>query len=163
MGVLMRLRCGHTRLVLLTNRYAIKIARIRPCRIVQRFFELYRQKRVSEKLHSYSRNRAVGAMRYVFAGFICNLQERRLYEKYPALPLAPTWWTFVGLINIQQRADPVTQEQWQHERFNNSTIASFADASAKNVGWLDGKLVIIDYGHQDAPNCIAMQEEYAQA
>ena len=103
----MRFAYGATRWVILTERYAIKIARFRPIRPLVRLLQLLRKGTVRQELNKYDPNPVRGGLKYLIAGVIANLTEYRLYSQYyESGLLAPTLFTIGGLVNVQLRGEP---------------------------------------------------------
>jgi hypothetical protein len=112
----MRVTYGATRWVILTIRYAIKIARFRPLRPFIRLFELLRTGGVEANLRKHDENLIKAALKYLFAGVRANRNEYRLYKKYGDEMLVPTLFTIGWLVNIQERGEPASEEEMKHHR-----------------------------------------------
>src|SRR3989344_511265 len=87
---------------------------------------------------------------WYFSGVWGNNHERRRYKKYgQKLPLAPTYITF-GLVNVQHRGTPVTQEELENEQpwgVLDSKESRFYDLGrASSYCRIAGKIVQCDYG-----------------
>src|SRR3989344_2944425 len=83
-------------------------------------------------------------------GFWGNNHERRRYKKYGrALPLAPTYLT-LGLVNVQRRGEPVTQEEFENEKpwgaLDAQESKHFDLGRASSYCRIAGKIVQCDYG-----------------
>ena len=103
----MRFAYGATRWVILTERYAIKIARFRPIRPLVRLLQLLRKGTVRQELNKYDPNPVRGGLKYLIAGVIANLTEYRLYKsvlrKWPTCTdTFHNWW--VGKCSASWRA-----------------------------------------------------------
>ena len=100
----MRFSCGTTRFVILTSKYAIKIARPRPIHALVRLVQTFQQKKAKRELDKYSSNWLVAGLKYLAAGVVANRNEYRLYQKYGDQFLVPTISLFLGgVINVQLR------------------------------------------------------------
>lgn len=105
---MIRFALGCTRVVFLTECWAIKIFRPRPLRCAFRFLQSLVRGSIRRDLHKYDVNLAKGGMRYVFAGIVANRAEAHLYKLYGQgdYPLAPTIASLCGgVINVQVRGD----------------------------------------------------------
>ena len=99
---------GMTRFVILTDRYAIKIARIKIFHCIKKTLEIVGKGQAHAKLATYRATR--GGVKGVLYQFLCSGIEANFYEhrrttKYPRCKLVPTLKTFGYFINVQKRGD----------------------------------------------------------
>lgn len=147
---------GTTRFVVLVGPIAIKIARIRPLRMVQRFIKHQINGEVKAKMCHFSENPFIAAVKYVFAGPFVNWSEYRLYQSSLEPFFVPTNWSFGGMVNIQRRGTAVTQEELDaHHPFGKMALEEMPEVMRKdmtradNFCWYDGHLCLIDYGGKE--------------
>jgi len=157
----MRFAQGATRWVILTDRYAIKIAQFHPLQTIIRFIQHVRAKEVGQRVIAYAANPLPGVMKYVFAGMtiamagmIANRTEHRLYKKYgdDNFRIAPTIFSFFWLVNVQLRGAPVNEEELPGHPLwcmfqDNDRLADCR--SACQYCRLGGKIHLADYGRPD--------------
>lgn len=112
-----RVERGITRTVLLTRRWAVKVPSLR----------------------SYSRNLR-GVMWSITRGIQANLSES---EWSGTTGVCPVRWSWLGLVNVYPRCVQVSE----HELIDWDAIGFLCpiDRKNSNVGWLNGRIVMIDY------------------
>lgn len=67
-----------------------------------------------------------------------------VYQRYE---VAPTLWAIPGgWLNVQRRADPLTDDQWLTLLDDEFIIDAGLDFKRDNFGSLAGQIVIIDFG-----------------
>ncbi|MDP2704797.1 MAG: hypothetical protein U1D31_00345 [Patescibacteria group bacterium] len=148
----MRFAYGWSRWVFLVGNVAIKIPRLRPLHWISRFFFWKSQGKFTERFETHFKcNPVVGVWRYLCNGIIANIVEHRIYQKHPDLPIAPTLFSFLGLVNIQVRGKPLAESSLPNCPFR--TIAKlhpqFVDlADIRNFAEINGKIVLVDCGPQ---------------
>jgi len=149
----MRFAYGATRWVILTNRYAIKIARLRPIRPFIRLSQLLKTGRVIETLEKHDANLMKAVLKYLGAGLRANRTEYRLYKKYGVHnDLAPTLFSICWIINVQLRGEPCGEnEVRQHSLWQILGGASFVEAAAdlrqpKQFCMIRTQVCLADYG-----------------
>lgn len=142
---------GCTRWVILTNRYAVKIARFRPIRPFIRLWELLQEKQVRKNLEKHHSNPLLGAVKYLAAGIVANRREYLLYKKHGNDLLAPTLFTICWLVNIQQRGEPIRDNEvrshylWSLFEGEVTTLATDI-LQRKQFCLIDGQVRLADYG-----------------
>lgn len=107
----MRIAIGKTRIVILTDTYAIKIARFRFVRPLVQLVRHLIKGEVKKRLQKFDADPVVGGYKYLFAGVRANLTEWYVYDALHLDILAPTLWSFKGIVNLQRRGRPVTEAQ----------------------------------------------------
>ena len=157
---------GATRWVILTERYAIKIARFRPVRPFVKLFESLLQKQVKENLEKHHSNHFLAVIKYLVAGMVANRTEYRLYKKHGSDLLAPTLYSFCWIVNIQRRGEVATESDikahyfWKF--FSGMTTLLAADMlQQKQYCLIDGKVHLADYGIEGLEPIIANYNEMA--
>ncbi len=119
----MRFAHGATRWVVLTRRYAIKIARFR---IVRR-----------------------AGLRSLAWGIWANRAEYRLYKQHGSSLLAPTLLTIGWIINVQRRGEQAKEEDLQKHYFWNilkGTPLGNEVLRAEQFCIIDTQVCLADYG-----------------
>lgn len=149
----MQFAYGATRWVILTERYAIKIARFRPVRPFVRLLQLLREGGVIQTLEKHDANLCKAVLKYVGAGPRANRTEYRLYKKYGAYnDLAPTLFTVFWIINVQLRGEPSKEEDVRrHPLWQILGNTPFVEAAAdlrqpKQFCIIGSKVCLADYG-----------------
>jgi hypothetical protein len=143
---------GATRWVILTDRYAIKIARIRPLRPFIRLFEHFSRGQVGEKLQAFDANPFIAGMKYLLAGVVANRLERIYYKKYGGELLMPTVFTFLWIVNVQPRGEPASEAQARTHHF-----FKLLDGTPNREDFLEvhqyctieGRVLLVDYGRKE--------------
>ena len=101
----MHFASGHTRTVLLIGGVAIKFASLFQPRYwlhgLKRLRLFAQRREVGGRLRHYHPNPLAGGILYYFWGMRSNLLERDIWRDCQHLPLAPTYVSFWGLVNIQ--------------------------------------------------------------
>lgn len=106
----MRFTYGATRWVILTSRYAIKVARPRPIQPFIGLFKAIRGKDVKEKLKKHHTNVFLAIPRYLFLGIISNRNEYLVYKNHGNKLLVPTLVTRFYVVNVEKRGNPATKK-----------------------------------------------------
>lgn len=164
----MRFAYGATRWVILTPRYAIKFARVRPLRPILQLVRHFVKGEVKQRLQQFDANPIKGGMKYLAAGIRANLTERRIYRDHQSDILAPTLWTFFGLVNLQVRGEQVsTQEHQAHyltNAFKEAPIDNNDLVHPRQFCKINGSVVLADYGRDDlVPVLAAYRNEKSPA
>lgn len=114
-GGMTRIKSGVTRVVILLGNIAIKIP-----------------------------NPRYGWSKFLY-GLLSNMQESRMSCLSNKWSLAPTIWQIKGgWLNIQQRCDPISHEDF--EKLSPSDFPIACDFKIENFGRLKGRIVLLDYG-----------------
>lgn len=150
----MRFACGGTRWVILTDLYAIKIARFRPIRLVIRFLQLLLKGEVRENLQKHDENLTKAVLKYVGAGILANRTESRLYKHYGRTNdlLIPTLFTICWLVNVQLRGKiPKEEDILRHRLWNVLVGDSFVEVAAElrrpnQFCIIGSRVYLADYG-----------------
>lgn len=160
----MQFAYGSTRFVILTERYAFKIARFRPLRPFVRLVELLLKKQVKVNLEKHHSNHFLAAIKYLGAGLVANRTEYRLYKKHGNKFLVPTLYSFCWIVNIQNRGEAISESEakshylWNF--FNGMTTSLAADIQQKKqYCLLDGNACLADYGIDGLEPIIASYNE----
>lgn len=148
-----RFALGCTRFVILTRRFAIKIARPR---LIRPLLQLWRHTvsgEVRTKLQRFDHNPMLGGLKYVTAGIQANLAEWKIYTDHASDILAPTLWTFYGIVNVQVRGEAVAQHEIESHYLYGALHALPIENNdvlhAKQFCRIKGKVVLADYGRSD--------------
>jgi hypothetical protein len=94
---------------------------------------------------------------YVFAGIIANIEEKRFYSKHPSLALAPTLFSFFGIVNIQRRGVPIKENELSFCPFRQCVIPGlkYQDLDfAKHFARIEGRICLVDYGNVEVNKAI---------
>jgi hypothetical protein len=151
----MQITCGATRWVILIGPWAVKIARIRPVQAFKRLGQYLLRGEVSNKLRKYGPRPLAGGFNYFFAGVLCNRLEYWLWKQRPQSFMAPTYFSFLGLVNIQARGLPVTPWELDQEHpfpallREGSPMAAVELAAPVQFCRINGKILVVDYGGQE--------------
>lgn len=124
------IRRGVTRTVVVTKRWAIKVPQIRT--------------------HG---NGLAGALWSLARGILANLSELAWRR---SIGVCPVYRSLAGgLINIYPRCEPVGHDPSPQDYRSTGYIGP-ADKSRSNVGYLNGRLVFVDYDQEwnDSPPCV---------
>jgi len=156
----MRFTYGCTRWVILTDKYAIKIARIRPLRPFVRLFIGVKEENVGKVLKQrYKRNFLFSGLKYIFyilfGGFVANYIEYKIYKNNPnKYNLVPTIFTFFFIFNIQIKGEPLKKSAdikkhrlWSFVKFLPKETDLFLP---KQFCLINNKPYLADYGSPDA-------------
>lgn len=116
----MKICHGTSRIVLLIGNYAVKV----PSFVEWRLFLL---------------------------GLLANMQERR-FSEHGWEELCPVLWSiYGGFMIVMRRAEPLTREQFDsfdaEAWLERDDYVVPAEPKMDSFGWLDGKIVAIDYGN----------------
>lgn len=119
---------GLTRIVLLTQHWAIKLPRIRT--------------------HD---DGLAGVLWSLTRGITANLSER---EHSGARGVCPVRWSLAGLINVYPRCT-VVREELTDSDYESTGYIGPVERKPENMGYLDGELVYVDYDSSwnDRPPC----------
>ena len=158
----MHIECGYTRIVILTDTKAIKIARVGrgiaelPFQAIRSLLDpaWFRQK-VEERGGKPARAVLIQLRRVFRTGVACNRQEHRLYAEHPELPLAPVCGIYLGgLVLVMERGEPVSADESAPLR---GQYAAWGDlGEPRHTCRIRGKLCLIDYGHPLAPEALSL-------
>lgn len=93
----------------------------------------------------------VDGERFVSGGINANVREYCRYKTYgDRAPLAPTYVTLMGLVNIQRRGEPVTQEELDASPIfaglTDEYVQQHDSRRAVNFCRISGRIVWCDYG-----------------
>lgn len=115
-----RLACGVTRTVILVGRLALKFP-------------------------------AVGEWRLFLLGLLANMQERQ-FGRAGWPELCPVLWSIPGgWLVVMARAREMTTEEFEAFDFDRFVLGGTyvvpVERKADSFGWLDGRVVAIDYGN----------------
>jgi hypothetical protein len=80
-------------------------------------------------------------MRSIAWGIAANLTEL----EWSCMPGAcPVLWSFLGVVNVYPRCEPVTTDLTAEE-FDAIGLTHVGDRKRDNLGWLNGRIVWVDY------------------
>ena len=147
----MRFEYGCTRFVILTDRYAFKIARVQPLRPFVRIAQHLFGKKISPELLTYNKAMARGCVRFLIPGIIANREECRNYKKCGKNDiLVPTIFSFFWLVNIQLAGKPATQEEVNKNPLyrGQGSDPAFDIDSVYQYCVIEGKTLLADYGQE---------------
>lgn len=90
--------------------------------------------------------------RHFLQGLLANMQERYWWKNFPKPELCPVLWGLPGgWCIVMRRATPMTREQ-----FDEIDLVAWcergdwkvpAEPKMDSFGWIDGRLVAVDYGN----------------
>lgn len=157
---------GMTRWVILTNRYAIKIARVRLLFYFLRWLQISTTE--NGGVERRAKNRGLKSFPQLIVdalseGIVANKTEYRLSKMYDNGYLAETLYTFHGLINVQRRGT-VLEEAKRHlaESHPAWRVASRRPVEMEQGNiceshqfcTIDGNVCLADYGHPNAESVL---------
>lgn len=152
----MRCSSGTTRFVILIGPIAIKFAKIHVLRSIYRLFCYSATGVASERLQKHAQNPFIAGLKYFFDSLITNWNEWMVWTASPECFMAPTFFSFFGIVNIQKRGTPVTQAEvdanhpFRHLLWNESLDFVFDMTQAPNFCKIDGRICIVDYGSKES-------------
>ena len=89
------------------------------------------------------------SLTYFIKGWLGNVDERNIWRDKKDRKLCPIYFSLFGLVNIMPRALPITDQkfnkQWIIELFKELDIQVDVCNGWKNFGYIDTRIVIIDY------------------
>ena len=145
----MRIKLGGTRIVFLTDSYAIKIARIRPVRFIFRILLLlFSRSRRTHFLVKYGPGMGTAILRDIFAGLYSNRGEYEYYRESRDARIAPTLSIFfAGMVAIQPRgADVHCPVDLVISDYIDGEKTEVCDAEQfKKIG---RRILLVDYGRR---------------
>lgn len=146
----MRICAGYTRIVLLTEAHAYKIARIRPLKLVLKLFAIICLPTHFYALHEkYDFRTSVALWKYLWAGWYANRAEVRLWRETRSQVYMPVLTQFLGgLIIVQPRARPVTFVDIQRSDLSRFLLSGDSELTAVHqYGHYAGSVRLLDYAH----------------
>ncbi len=159
----MRFALGGTRFVILTRRWAIKVAHPRLYRLYCGFMRRYTRKEIRLRLEEESPHVCVAIMKCMMLGVICNLNEWRFSRQYKNADVEPVIFSLWGLINIQARGEPVREDElascpFQNEIERDHSRHTSCDIDvAHQFARFNGHVRLIDYGNTSS--VVFLQEQ----
>jgi len=149
----MRIKCGSTRLVLLTGDTAIKLGLFRPFRFLCRMCLFpFSRKRREHFFGKYGNRFARAALRDMCAGLYANRGEYEYSRVHNDPRVMPTVYSLLrGWIVIQPRGGPVSKEQLRSWRVPEQyrERANEMGQPGQFASLPDGRIVLIDYGRPE--------------
>tara|TARA_B100000508_G_scaffold113034_1_gene91526 strand:- start:93 stop:563 length:471 start_codon:yes stop_codon:yes gene_type:complete len=145
---MLRIKLGCTRLVVLSDGYAYKIARIRPLKVLLKLLAISVLTRQCWDLQNrYHHDVLIALWRYLFAGWYANQAELQHWQCTRDERCVPVVGSFLGgLVIVQARADPVTMYEVQNSSVG-FCLTKTELAKPHQYGWFEGKVRIVDYAH----------------
>lgn len=157
----MHFRMGCTRVVVITETVAIKIA----LPLFSLFMTIWValgtliKGELSAKLKKYEGNiLRITARVLTNVSIDANRREIRISREHPEYPIAPVLRSyFRGMVIVMQRAEPVKSlpASWNNQLSFQTLFPQSDVLSVKNVGLIDGRLCVIDYGNPTADEILA--------
>ncbi len=149
----MRITFGSTRMVILTDAYAIKIARFRLVRPILQLIRHLINGEVKTRLQKFDKDPVTGGFKYLLAGVRANQTEWHVYNTLKLDILAPTLWSFHGLINVQRRGTPVSVREMSAHVIHRLLFINPIDDSdvfqTCQFCKIQKRVVLLDYGRMD--------------
>lgn len=153
---------GCTRVVILTETVAIKIAlpMFSSLMTIWIAIESLVKGELFLKLKKYEGNiLRITARVLTNVSIDANRREIRISREHPEYPIAPVLRSyFWETIIVMQRAEPVKNlpASWNNQLSFQKRFPQSDLLSVKNVGLIDGKLCVIDYGNPTADEILAV-------
>lgn len=157
----MRFAHGATRFTILIGSYAIKIARFKTFLLVQRFLVHRKNGEIKMRLNKVHSNPVLAIVDYTLAGLRANLGESRLWKNSPHPFMVPTRFSFLGLVNVQDRGEPITDEELSAGHpfaplLENVPQALREDMTSRdNFCRYNSRVCILDYGSPGTVSLLA--------
>lgn len=149
------LTSGTTRYVICIGNVVVKIARIpSPLWCIFRFFHWWKRGCVIEKLAKTHPFIPLAVLLYFRLGIVANWEEYWFYRKNSELPLAPTVFTFFGLVNIALRGEPIKEEEIPSCPFRKYADMDIDLRKAEHFGRINHKICLLDYGSSQLNNLL---------
>lgn len=161
---LMQLEKGSTRIVLVFEETVIKIARVHFLKALQAIFIAI----ISGCFWRVIRMPIYGCNspgKFLFGGFAENWNEYLYYKKNPSRLLAPSYFSLLGIFNVQKRIPrlEIAENNFWTQLYVLTDGAIVEDnhtfQQLENFGYLEKSLYVLDYGSPDCQNLI---KEYGQ-
>jgi len=163
----MEIEIGTRRIVFVFNSFVWKLAKIQK----PHWRALYNIIFIKKAYQGFKDkgNKISHIFRPIYLGLSVNLQERRLYKMSRNKFLAPTYFSFLGICNIQKKRRVLAKDipelllvidSYVYFLGNLAERAEFSHAllNKQNYGWdEDGHLQIIDYGDK-AIRCFLLEQ-----
>jgi len=107
-----RIVIGGTRIVLLAGKYAIKFPKLftlRPLKSALNSFDERIKEKKEKNINYYAvaKNIVAASLTCFLSGLVSNIRENSRWRESESELLAPTYFTFLGLINVQVRVERV--------------------------------------------------------
>ena len=145
----MKCAYGATRYVILTEKYAIKIARFPALRLVLRGFYLLSKGKALQRPREVYGSVTVGIVKYFLCGVLVNIDECQLWQELRNKSLAPTLFSILGLVNVQIRGAAVEQDELDRAHpfpeIAREVVGLDLDL-AKQYCRINGAICLADYG-----------------
>lgn len=145
----MKLRLGGTRIVLVTENRAYKLARFRP---LKTFFKIVTSVLVKKEfVRLYEKHRSSKfsiIIKSLLAGMLANRAEWRKWQESQSdefVPVLDMW--LLGLVIVQPRARRVTTEDVLESPLRHWYEEDEEFSRSEQYGSIDGKVLIVDYAH----------------
>lgn len=149
----MRIVWGTKRVVIVLEKFVIKIARIRIVPAFKCTVRWVHDRRFWKSIFKYDHNVYGTIHIYLFKGLIENWHEYKLYCEIHSPFLVPTYFSLLGFINIQKRGELFEMEgvdMWiQMILLSNKEVwdNSHHFANPANFSKTNGRLQMLDYGN----------------
>ena len=157
----MRLMKGCTRLVILTETVAIKIALpFRPFAPFGIILRAFLKGELRGKLKKYNGNLIRLAVRVAtIAGIDANRREIRLSREHPEYPIAPVLRSYLwGFVIVMVRGEPIEElsEPWGGKISLPAHLQESDLFYHRNTCHIEGKFYFIDYGSPTADEVLSL-------
>lgn len=146
----MKIKKGTYRIVFIFNKFVVKIPKFHIKAGIEQLHICYKIKRL-KNVWQWGSSSYSGCMRWFFGGIADNWQEYRFYSKTKLAILMPTYFSLLGLLNIQKRGQTLKMDSfdlWCHLcDLTNEDVwdDNHTFVNPKNFCVEDGVLKIIDY------------------
>lgn len=158
----MHFRMGCTRIVVLTETVAIKIAlpMFSSLMTIWIVIDAFIKGELSAKLKKYEGNILRIAVRVLTNVSIdANRREIRISREHPEYPIASVLRSYLwGMVIVMRRAESVKSlpDSWENQLSFQKLFPQSDLLNPKNVGLINGRLCIIDYGNPTADEILAI-------
>lgn len=147
---------GSSRYVLCIGNIAIKVARFDQLfRHIFRYFYWQKNGGAMRRIVGTYGSPLFLLTQILFGGILSNLEERDFYKRNKELPVAPTFFSLFGLVNIQARGKRLRNKDLTVCPFREYAHLEVDLRKPEHFGQIDGRICLLDYGHVGVNNLIA--------
>lgn len=147
---------GGSRHVLCIGNVAIKMARFDTLfHQIRRYFYWRKNGGAGRRIKAEYGSPLFLISQMLFGGIWSNIEERRFSKRHRNLPIAPTYFSFLGFVNIQARGKPIAAEELDVCPFREHAYRKIDLRKAEHFGWINGRICLLDYGSPAVNGLIA--------
>ncbi|MFC1644772.1 hypothetical protein ACFL08_01980 [Patescibacteria group bacterium] len=165
----MKIKKGHKRIVIFFKNFVIKIAIIHFISAIKNTIYLVNRGIFWRMFIRFNYRYSASIRGNLFAGPMENLNERLLFKKTKSSLLVPTYFSFLGIVNVQKRVKSLNINSFEFrsqmckltndEAYADKHHFFFSENFSKSE---EGYLQMIDYGNYKCNNVIIKYGEKIQ-